>query len=144
MPSLVLKASYLYVQNDGTATFSSQDATGAMVGGPNGFGNPLNIGNFDNSKQQYFNLKAIYALNKSWSFTAGYAYEKYTTNDIATSGYQYTAPYPPVATNTGLSYLNGYDAFTNGHQNIFYLTVTYKFDAPSLPVASMASLGATK
>ena len=79
MSSLMLKASYLYVQNDGQATFSSQTqgAPYDMVGGPAGLGNPLNIGNFDDSKQQYFNLKAIYAYNKNWSFTAGYAYEKY-------------------------------------------------------------------
>jgi len=134
---LMLKASYLYVQNDGTATFSSQDASGAMVGGPAGFGNPLNIGNFDNSKQQYFNLKAIYALNKSWSFTAGYAYEKYSHNDIGTDGYQYGLPFPAVASNTSLSYLNGYDAFNNGNQNIFYLQATYKFDAPPLPIAPL-------
>ena len=54
---------------------------------PAGFGNPLNIGNFDNIKQQYFNLKASYAYNKNWSFTAGYAYEKYNHNDIGTEGY---------------------------------------------------------
>jgi outer membrane protein OmpA-like peptidoglycan-associated protein len=137
MERLMLKASYLYVQNNGQATFASQDATGNTVGGPAGFGNPLNIGNFDDSKQQYFNLKAIYAYNKYWSFTAGYAYEKYEHNDIGTDGYQYTLPFPPVATNLSLSYLNGYDAFTNGHQNIFYLTVTYRFDAPPLPVAPL-------
>ena len=138
MRGLLFKASYLYVQNDGTATFSSQDATGAMVGGPAGFGNPLNIGNFDNSKQQYFQLKALYAYNKNWSFTAGYAYEKYSKNDIATDGYQYTLPYVGVVTpTTSLSYGNGYDAFTNGNQNIFYLQATYKFDAPPLPMAPM-------
>jgi outer membrane protein OmpA-like peptidoglycan-associated protein len=125
------------VQNNGQATFASQDATGNLVGGPAGFGNPLNIGNFDDSKQQSFNLKAIYAYNKNWSFTAGYAYEKYSHNDIGTDGYQYTLPFPPVATNASLSYLNGYDAFTNGHQNIFYLTASYSFDAPPLPIAQL-------
>jgi outer membrane protein OmpA-like peptidoglycan-associated protein len=137
MQGVMLKASYLYVQNNGQATFSSQDATGNMVGGPAGFGNPLNIGNFDDSTQQSFNLKGTYAYNRHWSFTAGYAYEKYNHNDVGTDGYQYTLPYPPVATNTSLSYLNGYDAFTNGHQNIFYLTATYAFDAPPLPIAPL-------
>ena len=135
--ALLLKASYLYVENSGSATFSSQDATGAMVGSPAGFGNPLNIGNFDDSKQQSFNLKAIYALGKNWSFTGGYAYQKYSHNDIGTDGYQYVLPYPAVAGNASLSYLNGYDAFTNGHQNIFYLLATYRFDAPPLPVAQL-------
>ncbi len=140
MSSLMLKASYLYVQNDGQASFSSQTqgAPYDMVGGPAGLGNPLNIGNFDDSKQQYFNLKAVYAYNKNWSLTAGYAYEKYNSNDIATQGYYYVAPIPaPGTVNASASYLNGYDAFNNGHQNIFYLTVSYKFDAPPLPVAPL-------
>ena len=67
----------------------------------------------------------------------------YKHNDIATDGYQYVLP---IVTNSGaggvvpnnpkstsLSYLNGYDAFTDGHSNIFYLTVNYRFDAPPLP-----------
>ncbi len=127
MEALKLSASYLYVHNDGTADFSSQD----------NIGNPLNIGNFDNSKQQSFNLKGIWSYNKHWSFTGGYAYQKYSHDDIATNGYQYVLPYPGNATSTCLSYLNGYDAFTDGHQNIFYLLVTYKFDAPPLPIAQM-------
>jgi len=109
-----------------------------MVAGPAGFGNPLNIGNWDDSTQQSLNLKAIWAYNKNWSFTAGYAWEKYQHADIGTDGYQYNAPFPPSATSTSTSYLNGYDAFTNGHQNIFYATVTYAFDAPPLPPAKLA------
>ena len=137
MDRLLLKASYLYVRNNGQATFSSQDSTGAMVGAPAGFGNPLNIGNFDDSTQQSLNLKAIWRYNKNWSFTAGYAYEKYSHNDIGTDGYQYNAPFPPSATSTSVSYLNGYDAFTNGTQNIFYLLATYSFEAPRLPIAKL-------
>jgi hypothetical protein len=37
------------------------------------------------------------------------------------------AAVPGVATNTGLSYLNGYDAYTDGHSNMFYGFVTYRF-----------------
>ena len=73
----MVKASYIYVSNQGEATFSSV----------NNYGNPLNIGNFDNTKQQYFNLKANYALNKNWSFTGGYAYEKYSRDDIGAANY---------------------------------------------------------
>jgi OOP family OmpA-OmpF porin len=134
----LLKASYLYVKADGEATFASQDGTGAMVGAPNGYGNPLNIGNFDDSTWQSFNVKAIYSYNKNLSFTAGYAYEKYEQSDIATDGYQYLLPITNATpTNNSLSYLNGYGAFTNGHQNIFYILATYKFDAPPLPPAKM-------
>ena len=131
MNALKLSGSYLYVKNDGNATFSVQD--GPVLNPP-----ALPINNFDSSKQQYFNLKGVWAYNKNWSFTGGYSYIKYDHDDIATDGYQYVLPYAgAVATNTSLSYLNGYDAFTNGHSNIFYVSATYKFDAPPLPVAPM-------
>ncbi len=123
-----VKASYIYVNNDGKGSFSSQ----------NNLGNPQNIPTFDDSTQQSLNLKAIYTLNKNWSFTGGYAYEKWKWNSVTENGYVYTIPSPPVANNTGQSYGNGYMAFTDGNQNIFYLTATYKFDAPPLPVAKVA------
>ena len=124
----MLKASYIYVDNNGQATFAST----------NNFGNPLNIGNWDDTKQQYFNLKAIYALNKNWSFQGGYAYEKYSRDDISSSGFTYLTPSPAVtAASTSTSYLNGYNLNPNGNQNIFYVTATYRFDAPPLPVAQL-------
>ncbi len=108
---------------------------------------PLNISNFDNSKQQYFNLKGIWNYNRNWSITGGYSYMKYSHDDVATNGYQYALPYvavgaggavnPVSPTNTSLSYGNGYDAYTDGHSNIFYATLTYRFDAPPLPVAQL-------
>ena len=52
----------------------------------------LPIDNFDNSKQQYFNLKGVWNYNRNWSFTGGYSYMKYSHNDIATDGYQYVLP----------------------------------------------------
>ena len=147
MEALKLTGSYLYVSNDGNATFGAQDnaATSPV---------PLNISNFDNSKQQYFNLKGIWSYGRNWSFTGGYSYMKYSHDDVATNGYQYVLPY---VTNSGaggivpanpksntLSYGNGYDAYTDGHSNIFYVFVTYKFDAPPLPVAPMKVAEAPK
>ena len=131
MDSLKVSASYLYINNEGSATFGYQN--------PIVLNNPpvLPIDNFDNSTQQFFNIKSIWTYNKNWSFTGGYSYGKFSHNDIATDGYQYVLPYPGVATNASLSYLNGYDAFTNGSQNIFYLLATYKFDAPQLPIAQL-------
>lgn len=138
MDALKLTGSYLYVSNDGTATFGVQNNLAITP-------MPLPISNFDNSKQQYFNLKGVWNYNRNWSFTGGYSYMKYDHNDIATDGFQYALPIvtnsgaggivPASRTGTSLSYLNGYDAYTNGHSNIFYLTVTYRFDAPPLPAA---------
>ena len=139
MDALKLTASYLYVSNEGDATFGVQNNLQLPT-------NPINIPNVDNSKQQFFNLKGTYAYNKNWSFTGGYSYMKYSHNDISTNGYTYALPavsviggaiVPTPASNTALSYGNGYDANTDGHANIFYLWVTYKFDAPPLSVAQM-------
>jgi len=78
-------------------------------------------------KQTSLNLKGVYTLDKNWSFTGGYAYNKYDYSDIAYNGYQYTIPYPGVTSSTTQSYLNGYRAFTNSDQNIFYILATYRF-----------------
>ena len=122
----LFNASYIYVNNDGEATFSSQ----------NNIGNPLNIGNFDNTRQQYFNIKASYAYNKSWSVSGGYAYEKFSRNDVGAQGFTYLTPSPTItAPSTSLSYLNGYYLNPNANQNIFWVMVTYRFDAPPLPPA---------
>jgi len=121
MDALLISASYLYVKNKGNATFGIQD--GIVLNNPP----VLPIDNFDNSTQQYFNLKGTWNYNKNWSFSGGYSYAKYNHDDIATNGYQYTLPFPGVVTNTSLSYLNGYDAYTDGHSNLFYGFVTYRF-----------------
>jgi hypothetical protein len=86
---------------------------------------PINA--YDNWKQTSLNLKAVYALNKNWSFTGGYAYERSRYSDIAYDGYQYTVPFPAVTNSTTQSYLNGYKAFTNADANIFYVLATFKF-----------------
>jgi hypothetical protein len=123
MDALAFSASYLYIKNKGNGTFSVQD--GIVLNNPP----VLPIDNFDNSTQQYFNLKGNWKYNKNWSFTGGYSYMKYNHDDVATTCYPYTLPFPGVNTNTSLSYLNGYDAFTDGHSNLFYVLATYRFDA---------------
>jgi len=146
MDALKLTGSYLYINNEGTATFGADNnVTPLPITSLSPM--PLPISNFDNSKQQYFNLKGTWTYNKNWSFTGGYSYLMYKHNDIATDGYTYVLPIvrnsgaggivPSSPTSTSLSYLNGYDAFTNGHSNIFYLQMTYRFDAPPLPAAAM-------
>ena len=133
-PQWMLKASYIYVENQGDASFSAPCCVNGLA-----FGNPLNIGNFDDTKQQYFNIKAIYALNKNWSFTGGYAYEKFSRNDISAQGFTYNIVSPTIATpSASTSYANGYYLNPNANQNIFWLTATYKFDAPPLPAPKVA------
>jgi outer membrane protein OmpA-like peptidoglycan-associated protein len=117
MEALKLTSSFLYVSNEGTANFGVQNNIAISP-------TPLPINNFDNSKQAFFNFKGTYSLNRNWSFSGGYSYLKYNHDDVATDGYTYVLP---LVKNTGaggivastpnttnLSYLNGYDAFTNG------------------------------
>ena len=137
MDALKLTGSYLYVKNEGTATFGVQNNIAISP-------TPLPINNFDNSKQQYFNLKGIWNYNRNWSFTGGYSYLKYNHNDIATDGYTYVLP---IVTNSGaggivpnnpkstsLSYLNGYDAFTER-------SLEHLLPAGDLPVRRAAAAG---
>lgn len=117
MERLLLKGSVSYYQTNGSADTVSQ----------NNFGNPLPINAYDDTKHAALNLKALYAWNKSWTLTAGYAYERWRYSDAGYNGYQYTVPFPGVATNTSQSYLNGYQAFNNYNMNAFYLLATYQF-----------------
>ncbi len=128
MDRLLVKASYLYYNTDGSAEMQSQNAAGEFGSGSTAFfGNPLPITAFDDSTRQSLNLKGIYKFDKNWSFTGGYSYEKYEYNDSRYDGYQYTIPFPPVTTNASQSYLSGYNAFTPYKANIFYGMVTYRF-----------------
>jgi len=111
---LLVKGSVQYFKSDGSSDVMSQ----------NNFGNPLPISAYDDWKQTALNIKGIYSLNKNWSFTAGYAYNRTSYSDIAYNGYQYTLPFPGVTNSFTQSYLNGYRAFTDSHANIFYLLVS--------------------
>ena len=115
---LMVKGSLLYYETDGSADTVSQ----------NNFGNPLPINAYDDSKRTSLNLKGIYSYDKNWSFTLGYAYERWRYSDAGYNGYQNTIPFPGVTTSTSQSYLNGYLAFNNYNANIFYVLATYKFD----------------
>jgi MtrB/PioB family decaheme-associated outer membrane protein len=121
MERLMVKGSVLYYETDGSADISSQ----------NNFGNPLPINTYDDTKRTSVNLKGIWSYDKNWSFTLGYAYERWRYSDAGYDGYQYTIPFPGVTTSTSQSYLNGYLAFTNYNANIVYLLATYKFDTLS-------------
>lgn len=119
---LLLKGSYIWSRTEGTVDFVSQ----------NNFGNPLSIRNFDNTRRQTLNLKGVYNVDKHWSVTGGYAYEKYRLSDIALDGYRYTLPgLFPVTTAAGVvlpqTFFTGAYANPNYTANVFYLMGTYKF-----------------
>jgi MtrB/PioB family decaheme-associated outer membrane protein len=108
----------LYVRTQGDADFS-------VPGAPPGFVGPGGLlpAWFDRSKRISFNLKGVYQHDRNWTFTGGYAYERYKYSDIGYDGFTYTIP----PTNTSASYFTGEGAFQPYTANIFYLMAQYKF-----------------
>ena len=77
---------------------------------------PQPVANYDDAKIQTFTVKGIYTLNKQWSFTAGYTYEKYDYKDAQYDGYRYVIP----AANRADGYNLGYLANPNYNNTIVY------------------------
>jgi outer membrane protein OmpA-like peptidoglycan-associated protein len=140
MDNLRLSTSYSYAKTDGGVDFWSdnQQAAGGFNGGP--------LVNYvtDNTKTQRFQLKADYAFNKKWSMTAGYWWNKYDYTDGQMAGYAGYYPYfqslgtSTTSFGTNNSWNTGAFANPSYTQNIFYLTVTYKFGSPPQPIPAMA------
>lgn len=117
MPKLAIKASAIYYKGDGSVDLALQEGVPASVT------RPVPIAFFDDSERTSINVKAVYAFNKSWTITAGYAYEKFEYQDEQYMAYRYTIP----ANNRADSYLNGYYANPQYEANIIYALVSYRF-----------------
>jgi len=111
---LTLKASLIYARTDGSTDFSVQP------GGPTTPFLPLT--NVDDTRRTSFTLRAVYAFDRHWEFTGGYAYEKYEYSDISYDNTRYVA-----GTGTSASYTTGQFAFQPYTANILYAIARYKF-----------------
>lgn len=107
---LTLHGSLIHMQTRGLVDFTRQSGVSPQ------------INNSDNTRRTALNLKGTYRVDKQWSMTAGYAWEKYRFNDIGYAGYQYT-----IGTGTTATYLSGINAFQNYTANVVYLLTTYRF-----------------
>ncbi len=114
---LVLKASAIYYKTDGDVDLSLQEGT------PSSVVRPLPVSAWDDTKRKSFNLKGVYAFSKAWTFTGGWAYERYEYSDSQMNGYQYTVP----GSSNQNSYLNGTYAQPQYTANILYFLVNYRF-----------------
>jgi MtrB/PioB family decaheme-associated outer membrane protein len=114
---LTFKGSLIYAETNGSTDFTAQP--GALLNPP--FLYPIN--NFDNTRRWALNMKGIYTIDRNWSVTGGYAYEKYRYSDI---GYDNTRYFVPPLSTSG-SYTTGQFAFQPYTANIFYVLATYKF-----------------
>ena len=127
---LMLTASYTYGKTTGGLDFSSGNtqAGGGFNGGP--------LVNYatDNTKLQRFQIKGTYDYSKKWAFNGGYAYEKYDYNDGQMAGYGsyygYFQNLNTAAVGSNYSWFSGAFGNPSYKTNLFWLTVTYKFDPP--------------
>jgi MtrB/PioB family decaheme-associated outer membrane protein len=108
--SLMIKGSLVYAKTEGSTEFSAQ------------IGSPFPINNVDNTKRTTFNLKGVYAYDRNWELTGGYAYEKYEYDDIGYTGTRYVTS----ATNTA-GVVTGQYSFQPYKANIIYGMAKYKF-----------------
>jgi len=120
MKKLTWQTKLLFVRTKRQADFAVPVAPPGFVG-PGG----LLPAHFDNSKRYSFNLKGVYQLDRNWTFTGGYAWERYKYSDLGYDGFTYTVPLTPV--NTSTSYFTGEGAFQPYTVNIFYIMAQYKF-----------------
>jgi hypothetical protein len=121
---LTLNGSLSWQKTGGGVDFWSGNTAGA--GGFNG--GPLVNYVTDNTKMRRYGVKADYKINKSWTATAGYAYEKYDYNDDQMRGYQGYYPYYQNLGSTNNSWLSGAFANPGYKTNVIYLIATYRFN----------------
>jgi hypothetical protein len=117
---LTLNGSLIWAKTEGTTDFSA--AAGTVV-------SPafIPISNFDNTTTKSLNLKGTYKVDRNWSVTGGYAYQRYEYSDIGTDGNRYVSPYPPAAASPTTSYVTGQYGYQPYTANIYYVLGTYKF-----------------
>ena len=118
MTELSIKGSAIYYKTDGNVDLALQE------GVPSSVTPPAPIAAWDDTKRTSFNIKAVYALNKSWTLTGGYAYEKYESQDSQYDGYRLVVTNSNAAQN---AYLNGVYANPQYKNNILYGLVSYRF-----------------
>ena len=122
----MLTTSYSYGKTGGGVDFTSANtqAAGGFNGGP--------LVNYitDNTTLQRFQIKGTYSYNKNWAFNGGYAYEQYDYSDDQMRGYTGYYPYFQNLGSSNISWNTGAFANPSYTTNLFWLTVTYKFDPP--------------
>ena len=114
MARLTLKGSFIRAKTTGGAEFAVQPG-----GAPGPF---LPITNFDNTRRTSINLKAVYAYDKQWEFSGGYAHEKYQYSDI---GYDNTLYVAGAGATAGV--VTGQNSFQPYTADIVYAVAKYKF-----------------
>jgi MtrB/PioB family decaheme-associated outer membrane protein len=110
-----------YVRSNGSADFTYFLGVNPLPAGRTQ--DNIDISGWDDYRLQSYLVKAAYNLTKNLSFSAGYAYEKFTYNDAQYNGYQFV----PATTGTNGAYLTGAYRSPSYSASIVFLGATYKF-----------------
>ena len=106
---LRLRGSYIYQETEGTVDFSANHPAAVI----------RNIPDYDSFTKHTFDLRAIYALTRSFEVTVGAAYEKFKYDDAQFANYNYTQAAG------GQNFLSGAYAFQDYEAVIGYVTLKY-------------------
>jgi len=118
---LTLKLQFSYINSTGFADYSY--LLGANPLPADRTQDNIDIDNMDEYSLRHFLAKATYQATKSFSFSVGYAHEKYVYNDAQYNGYQYV---PATAGSNG-AYLTGAYQDPNYRVNFYFANVAYHF-----------------
>lgn len=111
--TLRLQHDYIRSNGDGDFTYLFP---GALTGGRTN--SNIDISNWDDYRKRSYMIKAIIDVAKSLSVSLGYAYEKFTYNDIQLDNYQHTLTD---------AYLTGAFKDQSYKANIVFLSASYRF-----------------
>jgi MtrB/PioB family decaheme-associated outer membrane protein len=112
-----LKASWIYYKTDGYVDLALQQ------GVPSSVTSPVPIPAWDDTKRTSLTVKGVWAFSKTWTFTGGYAYEKYDYSDSQFEGYTNIIS----GSSNQNAYLDGIYARPHYKTNILYALVSYRF-----------------
>jgi MtrB/PioB family decaheme-associated outer membrane protein len=122
---LTLILSYDQVSSNGQVDLTYLNAAGLAAGTPAGTrtNDNIDIGNWDDYRLNIYQAKLRYSPSKSYTITAGYAYEQYKYNDAQLDNYTLV----PATTGTNGAFLTGAYANPNYRAHLVFFVVNYRF-----------------
>lgn len=116
---LALNLQHNYYKSNGHADYSYLLGLLPLPGGRSQ--DNIDISNWGNYETRNYSVKLTYNASKSFSFSLGYIYEKFISDDAQYNGYLY---YYPTG---GATYLTGAYRDLSFEANIIFLTTSFRF-----------------
>lgn len=118
---LTLTVQHSYLKSDGTIDYTYLLGANPLPAGRNQ--DNIDIGNWDDYKLRCWLVKLAYNLSRTFSLTAGYAYESFSYSDDQYNGYIYV----PATTGTNGAFLTGAYSDPSYKAHIVFLAASLRF-----------------